>query len=284
MPDPTFQRLFDDTELLPWAPVQDVRERARRRTVRTRVASTAAVVTAFALLASGIALAGDRGPDRPPPVGREPSASASASAPAPSTSPPASSPPSGASPADGPGSGSKGDDPGLTTITDATFLQPSDVGSGYSVGDSSDGSGDWTVEFSLSVLRCGGGQAALGPSDARRDRLLVRGNPGEEVGVSQYVDRLGNGDAARYVNQIRTMVNTCEAPDGQSIRVVADDVAGQDSLVIAVDYGGGSTATHVLVRQGDLVTQLAMQERTQAQVVELARKAAQRLCAGTPVC
>jgi hypothetical protein len=91
--------------------------------------------------------------------------------------------------------------------------------------------------------------------------MLRRGAPESEDFVSQYVARYRPGDAARYLDQVRARVSACEPGDGMSLRIGAKGFAGQDALLIEVNYGEGYTTAQ-----------------------ELGRRAALRLCAGTPVC
>jgi hypothetical protein len=99
------------------------------------------------------------------------------------------------------------------------------------------------------------------------------------------VARYRPGDAARYLDQVRTRVNACKPGSGQSISIGAQRFAGQDALLIEVNYGEGFTTKHILVRQGDLLTEFFTKpELSRAAAQELGRKAAHRLCGGTPVC
>lgn len=80
-------------------------------------------------------------------------------------------------------------------------------------------------------------------------------------------------------------MSSCEPGRGRSIKIVAQRFVGQDTLLIQVDYGEGFTTKHVLVRQGDLLTEFwTKPERTGAAAQEIGRRAALRLCGGTPTC
>jgi hypothetical protein len=59
-----------------------------------------------------------------------------------------------------------------------------------------------------------------------------------------------SGDAARYLDQVRGRVTTRSPDGGKGIKVASQRFAGQDALLIEVNYGNGFTARHVLVRQG----------------------------------
>lgn len=277
MPDPLFRTLFDDTDTMTWASTDEVRERARWRARRIRVTAVAAAVVATLAISGGAVAVAKLGRA----VGPQPGASPSVAGPA----------PSGPSPSSASGQASPGSTAPTppssaepTAIVDALFLQPGDVGTGYRVVTGGLGSGDWTFEFSTSALGCPQ-PASIPPPIVRRDRSLNRGTPQAEDTLAQYVARYRPGDAARYLDQVRARVSACQPGSGQSIKIGAQRFAGQDSLLIQVDFGGGSTATLVLVRQGDLLTEFfAKPERSSAASQDLGRKAARRLCSGTPAC
>jgi hypothetical protein len=275
MPDPLFQTLFDETASTTWAPTGEVREQARRRVRRRQFATVAAAVVVAAVIgASAYAVTRPSGTDPQP--GTSTSATPS---PTPATglgtsTPSASAPssPATSTPAD------------PIALVNELFLQPSDVGSGYRVVSSEGGSGDWTFEFSAAAIRCQK-SVSYPNQQARRDWLLIRGAPTDDDGVTQYVARYRPGDAARYFNLVRSVVAGCSPAAGMSMTIVAQRFAGQDALLVEVNYGAGNTARHILVRQGDLVTQIyAKKDRSQAESQNLGKKAATRLCGGTPVC
>jgi hypothetical protein len=273
MPDPLFQTLFDETETMTWAPTEVVRDRAHRRVRRTRVAAVAAALVAVGVVSGGVAVA-QRGQS----AGPQPGTSRQA------TEPPLSSPPAPSSSAAPPPStaSTPPSTPEGTAIVDALFLPPGDVGPGYRVVNGREGSGDWTFEFTSSVLGCQ--PSSISPV-TRQDRLLSRGTPQAEDNLSQYVARYRPGDAARYLDQARARVNACQPGGGRTVKIGAQRFAGQDALLIEVDYGDGFTTKHLMVRQGDLLTEFATKPALDsAAAQELARKAATRLCAATPVC
>jgi len=94
MPDPLFDSMITDTESVKWASTAHLRDRARQRTRRTRIATVVPVFAAVAGVVGGVALAGtNRGAPSPMPGGSTGRPSASATR-LPSTE--ASSPPSSA--------------------------------------------------------------------------------------------------------------------------------------------------------------------------------------------
>jgi hypothetical protein len=164
-------------------------------------------------------------------------------------------------------------------------MQPGDAGSGYRVVSGEEGSDDWTFEFTASLLGCQPPDSTRPRGLTRRDRRLSRGTPQAEDAVTPYVARYRPGDAGRYLDQVRARVNACAPGTGKSIKVGARRFAGQDALLIEVNYGDGFTTRHVLVRQGDLLTEFFTKpERSSWAVQDLGRKAALRLCGGTPAC
>jgi hypothetical protein len=272
MPDPLFQTLFDETNTLRWQPVEVVRDRARQRTNRVRLVAVAVAVIVVSVVSGGMATAFMRHDARPAP---RPGDSASGSVNASATPP--------ARPSDSPSPKPSETSPPAPAIIDAMFLQPDDVGSGYSV-VVSEHSGDWTFEFSMSVLQCPSSEAVPSPL-TRRYRGLSRGTPPPEDGLSQYVARYQGGAAEAYLNQVRARVAACHPQGSMSVRIGAQRFAGDDALLIEVDFGGGFTTKNVLVRQGGLVTEFFTKpERDSQAVQDLGRKAALRLCEGTPAC
>jgi len=84
---------------------------------------------------------------------------------------------------------------------------------------------------------------------------------------------------------VRARVEACEAGGGREISIAARDFAGQEALLVAVDYGGGFTTHHVLARQGDLVAEFFVKPGLDRPALQgLGRTAAARLCAGTAAC
>jgi hypothetical protein len=263
MPDPLFQKLFDETAQTRWQPVSDLRDRARRRGRRTRLALVAAAAVAVLGASGGIAVAQL---DLTPAPGHSPTPVPPST---PSTSPPPTRRPSTPPPAtDGP-------------LTDALFLRPDDVGPGYRTAS---GAGDWSFEFSASALGCRSAARPVRPLESA-ERALIRGAPQADDRVSESVTLFGTGDATRYLAEVRARVEACEAGGGREISIAARDFAGQEALLVAVDYGGGFTTHHVLVRQGDLVAEFFVKPGLDRPALQgLGRTAAARLCAGTAAC
>ena len=93
MPDQAFRSLFNETENIRWDSMNQVRARARRRTVGQ--AATVAGIVAVALVVGGVAVAQIRqGPVTPPVATPSPSPSASSAPALPPSTPPSSTPPS----------------------------------------------------------------------------------------------------------------------------------------------------------------------------------------------
>lgn len=191
---------------------------------------------------------------------------------APAAPPSTSAPPPAASP-----------QPATGPITAEQFLLPEDIGAGYRIA-ASGGSGDWTVEFSASLLQCAPGAGGPVPVD-KQQRSLVRGSPRAGDSVLQYVARYRPGDAARYLDQLSERIRTCQPGQGRSISVARHGFAGDQALLVAAYFGGGSAVTHVLVRQGDLLTEFVVKAgRSRGILQRLGRTAADRLCDGGRAC
>lgn len=84
---------------------------------------------------------------------------------------------------------------------------------------------------------------------------------------------------------MRARVEGCAPGGGREISIAARDFAGQEALLVAVDYSGGFRTYHVLVRQGDLLAEFFVKPNLgRAALQGLGRTAAARLCPGTDVC
>jgi hypothetical protein len=172
---------------------------------------------------------------------------------------------------------------------DSLFLQPSDIGSGTRITGTDHPSGDWTFEFIMSAA-CDEAEVASFPVMNTEERLFDREIPGVDEGVTQSITRFQSGDAARYLDQVRDRVKACKPYAGKpfggnSIKIVAQRFAGQDALLIEASFNEGGISRRVMVRQGDLVTEFVVYpRRSHAALQEFGRKAAHRLCGGTPVC
>ncbi|GIH15271.1 hypothetical protein [Rugosimonospora africana] len=108
------------------------------------------------------------------------------------------------------------------------------------------------------------------------------------VVTDQWVARYRPADAAQYLNQVRTAVADCSPYPNASVTTVAR-FAGQDSLLVRIEIRAGGPAIqsdpvdYVFVRQGDLVTEFEWAGTNDA-AEQVGRRAAARLCAGTPTC
>ena len=130
---------------------------------------------------------------------------------------------------------------------------------------------DWTWEFSAAMLRCERPEKYY--QDIEREQRSLEGDGGS---VTQYVARYRSGDARRYVEQIRNRAAACEVSDGMSVDVVAENLAGDDSLWIQVELGSGP-AEHVIVRRGDTLTEFTVDSIGTGRIPELEKMAAGRL-------
>lgn len=156
-----------------------------------------------------------------------------------------------------------------TGVTAGMMLRPQDVGSGYTAETAS--GGDWTFEFNAAVLGCRRG--ARPDAVAERNRTLRKGRPQAETFVNQETSRYADDEAAQYLNEIRSRAQSC-AP----VTVAAQGFAGDESLLVVFDHGGGNLAKIVLVRVGDVLTEIYSKPgRSDAASRELGRKAAARL-------
>ncbi|RSM63970.1 hypothetical protein DMB66_21815 [Actinoplanes sp. ATCC 53533] len=259
MPEQAFHSLFAETENIRWDSMNQVRARARRRTIGQ--AAVVAGVVAVALVSGGVAVAQHRQPPVTPPAATA------------SPTPPPSTPSSPASP-------SSPSSPSTSTVTDLTsamMLQPRDVGSGYTVsGGDFTFDFDWTFEFGLSALGCS--RSARPARVAERERELRKGQPQDETFVLQHTLLSTEAKVTKYLADVRTRVSACEPASGQSVRIAAQGFAGDDSVLVVFDHGAGNIAKTVLVRKGGVLTEIFSKPgRSDSASRELGRKAVARL-------
>jgi hypothetical protein len=151
------------------------------------------------------------------------------------------------------------------------MLRPQDAGSGYTVVSAA--GGDWTFEFNTSALDCPRGSKP--DAITERERTLRKGEPQDENLVIQHTGRYAAGEAARYLDGIRERVSSCSPSQGQSVRIAAQGFAGDESVLVVFDHGGGFLAKILVVRKGDVLTEVYTKPaRSDAANRELGRKAA----------
>ncbi|MFI5496924.1 hypothetical protein [Actinoplanes sp. NPDC051859] len=285
MPDNNFRALFNDTENVRWDSMDRVRTRARRRTLGQ--AATVAGLVAVALVGGGVAVAQTR-PDAGAPPAAVPSISV---APSPSVPPPPSVRPSPPPAATDPGD-DKGkvpetpDTPGAesktppTAVTPAMMLQPEDVGPDYSAKSTKYLSGDWMFEFDASIgLDCRPSKPT-GDEISYREAIISNGDGQESVSVFQRTDLFpADGSAERRLSSIRQRTETCKPGGGAGIRIKSEGFAGDEALLVITTFKSGGTGRHVLVRKGDVVTEIAAErsEWSDEEIRVLAAKASDRI-------
>lgn len=271
MPDPLFARLSEETEKLTWPAVTEVQRRGRQRARRQSAVLACALAVVMGL--GGVAFADYRNAAPGPSTalrtteptwdpGSSPVPSASPQISSGATTSPTVKQPSAASPA----------------VAAGAMLQDADLPARFKLRGSDIG-GDWSFAFSSSSCQ-----------DGRLYQLKKLASRGQafdgdvDESLLQRTERYASADAARYLDLVRARVESCPSSPWK-LTVVDQGFAGQESLLIQVDYGGGATALHIFVRQGDLVTefwQKRLTDRTEAR--RLADRAARRLCAGTDAC
>jgi hypothetical protein len=154
------------------------------------------------------------------------------------------------------------------------MLRPQDVGTGYTVVATGEG-GDWTFEFGGSSLGCPRG--TVPDPVAERERKLRKGQPQDDTIVLQHTGRYAAGAAAEYLDGIRERVSACSPTNGRSVRIASEGFAGDEALLVVFDHGGGFLAKNVLVRKGDVLTEIfSKPARSDSAHRELGRKAAAR--------
>jgi hypothetical protein len=106
-----------------------------------------------------------------------------------------------------------------------------------------------------------------------------------EVSIIERVRRYEVDDARSTVERARRLVTGCQPyRPGESLSIVDSGFAGDESLLVAAT-GDGTPNRWLYVRQGDLVAEIWLKgEDDPAEARRIARRAADRLCAGTDAC
>ncbi|MEW2430030.1 hypothetical protein AB0877_18645 [Micromonospora sp. NPDC047644] len=285
MPDQPFAHLFQDTEHLSWAPTEQVRERGRRRTRRTRIAAGLAAVVAVALVATGaVALAGGReGAPTPvlPATGSPTPAAAPTPTPSATPTPTPSTRNTPGAPPSSPSATSGSPSIGSTSpaIPADALLRAADLPSGFRAAGS-DLDGDWSFNFAASYACVDTPRLS---AKERAERGAVFRKP-DASPVIERVQRYSLNGAKATIAWARTVTECKRSKELSSLSVVDSGFAGDGSLLIRFDAEGLISYT-LFVRQGDLVAEVwlgSLTNRTEAR--RLAQRAADRLCAGTDAC
>ncbi|RKN46241.1 hypothetical protein [Micromonospora endolithica] len=292
MPDPLFFDLCRDTARLTWAPTEQVRERGRQRLRRTRVAAGVAGAVAVAVIATGaVAVAGrpDAAPPIPPATGEptptgtpeatpsrsgDPTPSARSSRTpsrrptTPSTTPGQRRPPASGTAAE--------------SVPASAMLQLADLPDGFEAMEP-EFEGDGSLWFLTTVFDCDSRPAVWREVSSRR---VTYGSPTEVV--SQRVTRHAGDGARTKMADARRLADECtSARPGDSIRVLADGLGGDEGLLMGATVDGREQRW-ILVRQGDLVAENPVRslgvQITEAEARKTAQKVAARLCNGTDDC
>ena len=100
---------------------------------------------------------------------------------------------------------------------------------------------------------------------------------GPENLVVQHTGRYTGDKAATYLDAIRERLDDCKPMNGGAVRVAASGFAGDQSLLVVFNIGGAE-ARSLLVREGDVLTEVfAKPVRGDAALKELGSRAAARL-------
>ncbi|MFI5851677.1 hypothetical protein ACIA8B_27820 [Micromonospora chalcea] len=283
MPDPIFSDLYQDTEDLIWAPTEQVRRRGRQRARRTQLAAGLAAAVAVAVVATGVVLARpDAAPPPVPPATVEPPTPTPTPSSTPSAEPSASGTPTPSrttgQPSGTTGGGSTSRPPSRT-IPAAATLQLADLPAGFRM--STDTDGDWSLE-TVSML-CANPAPSLEVGQVAIREVALRGGSGDSI--LQRITRHSGTSAAEVMRRVRRLATDCEPNrPGDSVSILADSLGGDDGLLVGSE-SEGTPARWLVVRQGDLVTQLFVdRQTTPTEARRLARSVANRLCAGTDTC
>jgi hypothetical protein len=273
MPDPLFERLYGETRKMNWPTAADIRQRGDHRVARRRVAVVvAAFATVLAVAALSTVLIGLPSAS-PVPPGTDP--------PAPITGTPGP-----ATPTRSTGTPTRtrtGTPRQVADIPTAAMLQPDDLGPG--VTSSSEVLGDWMIQFTLSLCDAPNRDQQPGAVD---DREQVLDRP-DSVSVNQRMTAYAAGDARTAFDRLRAEVVACARIDNQlsggliTMDILAESFAGQQSMLVAT-RAQGRGFQHIVVREGNLISQLSVYPVDEAMLRTMTDRAVARMCGATGGC
>lgn len=270
MPDPIFDNLFRDTELLTWAPAEEVRRRGRQRSRRSAAGAVLVSAVAVAVVATGVVAVAGR-PSVGPPAGTVTPSPSTTPTPTPTPTPAR---PSGSPSPPGSSSPDRDDPPTSPAIPSSATLRLSDVPAGYEATEVR--AGDWTL--AAAAAYCPPPWTAF-ELDTSAERYAGFLRP-QDARILQQVHRYPGGDAARYMDQVRAGVEEC----GEHFSVLDSGFAGEESISLLFDVEG-VRSHYLVVRRADLVSVVWHKGETdRATARTLGVRAADRLCAGTDTC
>jgi hypothetical protein len=175
-------------------------------------------------------------------------------------------------------------------IAPAAMLRGADLGTGV---QENDDAVQHHGSLSMLLAYCGQDVGAGLEWLAGRNRAFASGD-GAEAG-HQEAHRYASDGATRFMDELRDQLPRCERienggnpQDVSALAVLASDFAGDDSLLVeelrTVPDGTTSTIYHAAVRRGDVYAQVIMVQASEAEALEIAKVAAQRLCEATTTC
>jgi hypothetical protein len=172
-----------------------------------------------------------------------------------------------------------------TGVPAATALQPSDVPTGYEYAGN-EIMGDWTLEFAGQFCEPPNNLGGVPSSAASWEATYQTGSGPGSMSILQRVAEYTASEAQAYVEAVRAMAQGCVhtgAGDPMTWTIVEQGFAGDDALVLKWQ-GAGVDNTFIVVRAGELVTQIWYKDTDTPDPVLLGQRAATRLCEGTTTC
>ncbi len=125
----------------------------------------------------------------------------------------------------------------------------------------------------------------LPSSGATWEAAFGTGTADESRVIFQRIARYTAAEAQAYVEAVRGMAQGCVQVLGDPMTwtIVHQGFAGDDALVLKLQ-GAGVDNTFIVVRAGELVTQIWYKDTDTPDPVLLGQRAAARLCEGTTTC
>lgn len=283
MPDPLFQKLFSDTQRLRPAPVEQVQARGRQRTRRQQLSIAGAALVLLIPVGVVFAL---RQENRQPTVVATASPELTANPAPPEPSPRSTTgPATTTSPASSRSTSSGPVTEKLTSVPVAALLRAEDLGgSGWTTSDDDIG-GDWGLAPTIGSCTAARKLASFGDPAHKRWRSI--GRRSAATGVVQEVLLLPGGGAQKYLTYYRQGAVLCATTvvydTKVTVTIVAQGFAGSGSVLIRTSAQHDDRLYGIVVH-GDLASQFAVNDGSEATGRKLGARVRTLLCQATKTC
>jgi hypothetical protein len=288
MPDPTFAKLYQATATVAAPPLVDIRARARRRTRRQRLIAGGTALTVGAVVASGAAFAADRIPGSGPPTDSGATSAAPSSVPS-SSAQPSTQPPGDPSASESTPSRTDTARPLPTTVPTSAMLVPEDIDEYHTIVHDNPQLDEWSIDFLLRFCasRTGAPPPTSAPIANRHRTLEAVSDAPQALDARPVIQRVdlhaGSGNAVDWFEFYRSAASSCGTMTAQrnnietTVTVLAQNIAGDRSMIVRVTRSDTGTTTHAFVVVGRWFTEFTIPERELSEFQRIVRRAASKL-------